>query len=89
MIYSGPKFESPNIDYLSWLLARRGYADDSKVFVDPADPSNAITYSELVYLTTRIGRGLRELEDIGANSAGKEVVMVYSENQVPSPKPSS
>jgi acyl-CoA synthetase (AMP-forming)/AMP-acid ligase II len=82
MIYSGPKFDGPNIDYLSWLLARRGYRDDSEVFVDAADPANRISYAELVDLTKRLGQGLRELEGIGAHGAGKDVVIVYSENQV-------
>jgi|SRR5277367_1797319 acyl-CoA synthetase (AMP-forming)/AMP-acid ligase II len=84
MIYSGPKFDGPNIDYLSWLLARRGYRDRSEVFVDAADPANCITYAELVDLTKRIGQGLREVEGIGAHGAGKDVVIVYSENQVSS-----
>lgn len=82
MIYSGPKFDCPNIDYLSWLLARRGYCDESKIFVDAAHPANRVTYAELVDLTKRIGQGLREVEGIGAHEAGKDVVIVYSENQV-------
>src|SRR5947207_3279091 len=61
MIFSGPKFEGPNIDYLSWLLARRSYKDDSELFVDAQDASNAISYGELVDLTKRIGQVLREL----------------------------
>jgi len=50
--------------------------------VDAADPANNITYAELVDLTKHIGQGLRESEGIGASGAGKDVVVVYSENQV-------
>jgi len=82
MIYWGPKFDGPNIGYLSWLLARRNYRDESEVFVDAADPANRITYADLVDLTKRIGQGLREFEAIGAHGSGKDVVIVYSENQV-------
>lgn len=82
MIYSGPKFDCPNIDYLSWLLARRGYYDESEIFVDAANPANRVTYAELVDLTKRSGQGLREVEGIGGAEAGKDVVIVYSENQV-------
>jgi len=82
MIYSGPKFEAPGIDYLSWLLERRGYKDETKVFIDAHNPSNAITYRELVDLTKMIAHGLREVEGIGANGPGNDVVMVYSSNQV-------
>ena len=82
MIYSGPKFDGQNIDYLSWLLARRGYRDESEVFVDAADATNRITYADLVDLTKRIGQGLRHDESVGAREAGKDVVIVYSENQV-------
>jgi acyl-CoA synthetase (AMP-forming)/AMP-acid ligase II len=81
-IYSGPKFKGPDVDYLSWLLARRKYKDDTKIYIDTQDLSNAITYKELVDLTKRIGRGLREYEGIGAEGRGKDVVMVYSANQV-------
>lgn len=81
MIFSGPKFRAPRIDYLSWLLARRSYHDDSEIFIDAHDPNNAITYGELVDLTKRIGQGLREI-GIGANGLGKDVVMVFSPNQV-------
>jgi acyl-CoA synthetase (AMP-forming)/AMP-acid ligase II len=81
MIFSGPKFQAPHIDYLSWLLARRSYLDDSEIFIDAHDSSNSITYGELVNLTKRIGQGLREI-GIGANGLGKDVVMVYSPNQV-------
>ena len=82
MIYSGPKFEAPVIDYLSWVLARRGYNDDDQVYIDAANPTNAITYGDLVYLTKHIGCGLRELEGVGAHGAGKDIVMIYATNQV-------
>jgi len=84
MIYSGPKFDGPNTDYLRWLLARRGYRDDSEVFVDAADPANRISYAEFVLLKKSLGQGLREFESIGSHGAGKDVVIVYSENQVSS-----
>jgi hypothetical protein len=82
MIYSGPKFEAPVIDYLSWVLARRGYKDDDQVYIDAANPTNAITYRDLVYLTKHMGRGLRELEGIGAHGEGKDIVIIYATNQV-------
>jgi len=80
--YSGPKFKGPDVDYLSWLLARRSYKDDSKIYLDTQDLNNAITYKELLALTKHIGRGLREYEGIGSEGRGKDVVMVYSANQV-------
>jgi hypothetical protein len=82
MIFSGPKFETPNVDYLSWLLARRSYKDDSEIFIDAEDPSNLIKYGDLVNLTKCIGRGLREREGVGENGPGKDVVMMYTGNQV-------
>lgn len=84
MIYSGPKFEAPIVDYLTWALARRGYNDDDEIYIDAANPINSITYGELVYLTQHIGHGLREFEGIGAHGAGTDVVMIYATNQVTS-----
>lgn len=82
MIYSGPKFKSPRKDFLSWALSRRGYADDDEIYIEAENPSNLIAYKELIYLTKHIARGLRELEGIGQNGAGKDIVMVYSTSEV-------
>jgi hypothetical protein len=43
------------VDYLTWLLARRSCDDESEIFIDAQDATNAITYGELVDLTQRIG----------------------------------
>lgn len=84
MIYTGSKFNVPAQDFLSWALSRRGYADDDEIYIDASNPSNSITYKELLYLTKHIARGLRELEGIGKHSSGQDVVMVYSTDQVSS-----
>jgi hypothetical protein len=86
MVLSGVKFETPKVDYLTWLLEPRGLQEDSGVFIDADNIANIITHRELVDLVQRIGQGFREF-GIGANGPGKDVVMVHSQNQVQPIKP--
>ena len=83
MIHKTFTADFPKIDYLTWLFRQRVYYEnDDPVFVDTESPSNFVTYGEMLDSSQRIARSLREVEGIGINGPGKDVVVMYSTNQV-------
>jgi hypothetical protein len=74
----------PVIDFLTWFFERQllKSKDTDELFIDAETPKNYITRGRAKELAQKIGYSLREIEGIGANGAGKDVVSMYSSNQV-------
>jgi acyl-CoA synthetase (AMP-forming)/AMP-acid ligase II len=71
-----------NLDYLSFLLDRGLYRDGDEIYIDADDPSNFVTFKELISLTKQVAYSLRTKEGIGANGIGEDTVGMFSSNQV-------
>ncbi|OCT53132.1 putative acyl-coenzyme A synthetase [Cladophialophora carrionii] len=73
--------EIPSIDLLSFLFSRTPFQDNDPIWINPSNPANHVTLAKARDLTHRIGQGYRDL-GVGAEEAGKDIVLTYVENQV-------
>ncbi|EJD02554.1 acetyl-CoA synthetase-like protein [Fomitiporia mediterranea MF3/22] len=80
MIFTSPRppLDIPKKDILSYMFDDWQHGWDKPVFVDADDPSQIITAEQLVNLTRRIGRGLRE--SVGVRPG--DVVLMSATNSI-------
>jgi 4-coumarate--CoA ligase len=71
----------PAVDLLTFLFSRTPFKDDDPIWINPANPANHVTLAQARDLTHRIGWSYRRL-GVGAQGAGRDIVLTYVENQV-------
>lgn len=74
----------PALDLCSLIYSSpESHSTESTVLhIEAAEPSNCVTKAQARTYTQRVAFGLREAYGIGANGAGKDVVVVISSGQV-------
>jgi len=84
MVIKGCDVEVSPRDYLTWFFERQLLPcnDTDELFIDADNPEDVITRGEAKEYAQRIGYALRNEEGIGANGAGRDVVTMFSTNQV-------
>jgi hypothetical protein len=84
MVQKSFDIDIPQMDYLTWFFERKLLKcdDDDELFIVAEFPQNAITRGQAKDLAQRIGYSLREVEGIGADGPGEDVVAMFSSNQV-------
>jgi 4-coumarate--CoA ligase len=77
-------YELPNLDLLSLIFSSplSWTQEDTVLHAEAADPSNCINKAETRAYTKRLAYHLRKTFGIGANGAGKDVVVCMSSGQV-------
>jgi hypothetical protein len=75
--------EVPRLDYLTWFFEREIVKPkNEELFIDAEHPENVITREDAKTYAQQIARTLRDVEGIGAEGPGKDVIAMYSTNQV-------
>jgi len=71
------------ITYLTWFFEREIVKPkDEELFIDAKPPEYVITREDAKMYTQQIALMLRDVEGIGAQGPGKDVIAMYSNNQV-------
>jgi hypothetical protein len=83
VIKSSLHVEVPHLDYLTWFFERQIVKPkDEELFIDAEHPEYVITREDAKTYAQQIARTLRDVEGIGAEGPGKDVIAMYSTNQV-------
>jgi 4-coumarate--CoA ligase len=84
MVIKGADLEVAPSDYLTWFFERQllPSRETDELFIDADNPEDVITRGEAKEYAQRIGYALRKEENIGADGPGRDVITMFSSNQV-------
>jgi len=81
-IHSTLHVKVPHLDYLKWFFEHQIVKPkDEELFVDAEHPKHVITREDAKQYVLKIAHTLRDVEGIGADGPGKDVIAMYSSNQ--------